>query len=95
MWEETKLVEVARSYGCTIQPKQFEPVKFFCSMKAEVSPEDIEKTSKELHKKCKKAVEKSVKEYWKEIKSVPLTQSEEIQHKADELKAESIKEENI
>jgi hypothetical protein len=58
-----KLVEVARSFSRTAQVKAFEPRNFFCSVKEECEPKDLESTSQRLIHFCKMQVEKEVEEY--------------------------------
>ena len=63
MDNQQKKIEITRSFGRTIQPQEYKPVKFFCSAKAEVSKKEIERVSKELYELCKEEVNKSVAQY--------------------------------
>ena len=58
-----KILEVCRSFSRTAQVKAFEPRNFFCSVKEECEPTDLEATSKRLIHFCKMTVEKEVEEY--------------------------------
>ncbi len=60
-----KTIEICRSYSRKKNLGDFENVDFFCSLKAEVAEKDIETTSKELHNKCRKIVDKEFEEYAK------------------------------
>jgi hypothetical protein len=58
-----KLVEVCRSFSRTAQVQSFQPRNFFCSVKEECTPEDLEATSKRLIHFCTMTVEKEVEDY--------------------------------
>lgn len=56
-----KIIEVVVSYGQTIQVKQFEPNKYFVSLKAEINyDEAIEIVCDDLFDRAKKMVDRAI-----------------------------------
>jgi hypothetical protein len=64
-----KITEITRSFSKTIQEKQFEPISFFASYKAEVDEnDDLKKVSAELYENAIDdvgiAIDKKLYERW-------------------------------
>ena len=59
-------IEISRSFSKKIQLKQYEPIEFFCSMKAEFEPQDgltaddLAKATIELSERLDKMVQSEV-----------------------------------
>ena len=58
-----KIIEVVVSYGQTIQQKQFEPNKYFVSLKAEIEYDaNLSKVAMELFDQAKALVDQAIVE---------------------------------
>lgn len=61
-----KLVEVARSYSQKLNTGNYTSADFFCSLKEECKPDEVESVSKRLIHFCKLMVLSDIKQYLKE-----------------------------
>lgn len=59
----TKLIEIARSFSYKLNVGNYESRDFFCSQKAECTPEEADEVSERLHLFCYKQVIRDVKKY--------------------------------
>lgn len=64
---DKKPIEISRSFSQKIQIREYEPIEFFCSVKAEILFDGYEQTSKMLDNICQEEVEKSIKIYYEKL----------------------------
>ena len=85
-----KTIEVARSFSQKVQVKQYEPIEFFCSVKAEVPLEELESISDTLDVFCQAEVEKSVKQFLSPAGRPPTPkEAQALQEEVDRIKEEA------
>lgn len=67
--KQQRMVEIARSFSFRLNVGNFESRDFFCSQKAECTPDEVDQVSEQLHEFCKRQVLKSVRSYKAEQKT--------------------------
>jgi len=79
------LIEIARSFSFKLNAGNYESRDFFCSQKAECSPEDADETSERLYQFCKAQVMKAVREYREEVESEAARGRREVNERRSQV----------
>ena len=94
---QPNLVEVARNFSYKLNLGNYQTADFFCSQKAEVKPEEVDKKSEELFDFCYVEVMRSIRKYRDNVSLKDLADWNEKKQKLYEQdsKLEEVKLENI
>ena len=61
--EPRKMVEVTRSFSFKLHLGNYESADFFCSQKAQCSPEQVDEVSRDLYEFCIDQVQQAIKDF--------------------------------